>query len=377
MKYYIIAGEASGDLHGSNLMKGIHQADPEADIRFWGGELMQRQGGTMVKHYKETAFIGFVEVLTHLRGVLGNFSRCKEDLLRYQPDVVILIDYPGFNLRIARFARQKGFKVFYYIAPKVWAWKESRVHKLRAYVDRLFIIFPFEVPYFQRWNVPAFFGGNPLIDSVNDFLSQRTDLHEFKRRHALDERPVLAVLAGSRVGEIAYILPRLTFLVQQYPQYQFVVAGAPSLDWSDYAPYMDPGMKWVKNQTLELMSHSEAAIVASGTATLEAALLGVPQVVCYGGSEISYQIAKRIVKGVKYISLVNLILDTECVRELIQHDMNPVRIAQEVESLLPGGVRRAQMLEQYTELQRVLGGPGASLRVATEMVRLLKTPSDV
>lgn len=377
MRYYIIAGEASGDLHGSNLMKGLYQADPEAEIRFWGGEMMAEQGGTLVKHYKETAFIGFLEVLTHLKSVLGNFKRCREDLLNFNPDVLILIDYPGFNLRMARFAKEKGIRVFYYIAPKVWAWKESRVHKLRAYVDQLFIIFPFEVEYFRKWNVPAYFAGNPLIDSVNNFLVSRTDVDAFKRENGLDQRPLISILAGSRLGEISYILPRVSFLASQYPQYQFVVAGAPSLDWSDYQKYMSPELKWVKNKTMELMSHSQAAVVASGTATLEAALLGVPQVVCYGGSEISYQIAKRLIKGVKYISLVNLILDRECVRELIQHDMNPALIQNELESLLPGGKRREKMMEEYDQLREILGGEGASLRVAREMVRQLKDSDHV
>ena len=377
MKYYIIAGEASGDLHGSNLMKGLFQADPGADIRFWGGELMAAQGGTLVKHYKETAFIGFLEVLTHLNSVLGNFKRCKEDLLQFKPDVLILIDYPGFNLRMAKFAKEHGIKVFYYIAPKVWAWKESRVHKLRAFVDKLFIIFPFEVEYFKRWNVPAFFAGNPLIDSVNNFLVSRTNVSDFKKENGLDERPIISVLAGSRVGEISYILPRLSFLAGAYPQYQFVVAGAPSLDWEDYQKYIGTDLKWVKNKTMELMSHSQAAVVASGTATLEAALLGVPQVVCYGGSEISYQIAKRLVKGVKYISLVNLILDCECVKELIQHDMNPGQIQMEFEAILPGGSKREGMIEQYAQLREILGGPGASLRFANEMVRLLNEQGHV
>lgn len=372
MKYYIIAGEASGDLHGSNLMKGLLQADPEAEIRFWGGELMAAQGGTLVKHYKETAFIGFLEVLTHLKSVLGNFSRCQKDLLDFAPDVLILIDYPGFNLRMAKFAKEKGIKVFYYIAPKVWAWKESRVHKLRAYVDKLFIIFPFEVEYFERWQVPAFYAGNPLIDSIGHFLQTRDSISDFAAANGLDERPIISVLAGSRVGEVSYILPKLSFLVQAYPQFQFVVAGAPSLDWEDYQKYMVPGLKWVKNKTLELMSHSQAAIVASGTATLEAALMDVPQVVCYGGSEISYQIAKRLIKGVRFISLVNLILDKECVKELIQHDMNPQRIKAEFEALLPNGVKRDPMLAEYRQLREILGGPGASVRVATEMVRLLK-----
>jgi lipid-A-disaccharide synthase len=278
---------------------------------------------------------------------------------------------------MAKFAKQSGIKVFYYIAPKVWAWKESRVHKLRAFVDMLFIIFPFEVEYFKRWNVPAFFSGNPLIDSVNDFLINRSTEVDFRKENNLDERPIVSVLAGSRLGEISYILPRLSFLATAYPQYQFVVAGAPSLDWKDYNKYMGPNLKWVKNKTLELMSHSLAAVVASGTATLEAALLGVPQVVCYGGSEISYQIAKRLVKGVKYISLVNLILDQECVKELIQHDMNQQRIQSEFESLLPGGSKRETMERQYMHLREILGGTGASFRVANEMVRLLKQDQHV
>ncbi|MDR2450001.1 MAG: lipid-A-disaccharide synthase [Prevotellaceae bacterium] len=371
MNYYLIAGEASGDLHGSNLMRELKQADPAAQFRLWGGDLMAAQGGALVKHYKHTAVMGFFEVLSKLRTVLRNIRFCKKDVLAHRPDVLILIDYPGFNFRMAKFAKQHGIKVFYYIAPKVWAWKEKRVHRLKEHVDKLFIIFPFEVDYFKRWGIDACYAGNPLVDSISERLEHKEAFHAFIERNKLPDKPVVAVLAGSRVMEINYVLPRLLFLAKQFPHYQFVVAGAPSIDEAQYKKHLHGGLFGVVyNQTCELLAQATAAIVASGTATLEAALIGVPQVVCYGGHEISYQVAKRLVKT-KYISLVNLIMDAPAVTELIQHDMNEKNLQSELSAILPGGAKRPTLLAQYGQLRARMGERGASQRVAAEMVRLM------
>ena len=371
MNYYLIAGEASGDLHGRHLMRGLKQADPAAQFRFWGGDLMATQGGELVKHYKNTAVMGFFEVLLKLRAVLRNIRFCKKDILAHRPDVLILIDYPGFNFRMAKFAKQHGIKVFYYIAPKVWAWKEKRVRHLKKYVDKLFIIFPFEADYFKRWGIDACYAGNPLVDSISEQLAQEETFHSFIERNKLPDKPVIAVLAGSRVMEINYILPRILFLAKQFPDYRFVIAGAPSIDEAQYKKYLHGGLfSIVYNQTYPLLAQATATIVASGTATLEAALIGVPQVVCYGGNEISYQVAKRLVKT-KYISLVNLIMDAPVVTELIQHGMNKENLQNELTAILPGGEKRQTMLAQYDQLHAKLGERGTSLRVATEMVRLM------
>ncbi|MDR1054765.1 MAG: lipid-A-disaccharide synthase [Prevotellaceae bacterium] len=371
MKYYIIAGEASGDLHGSNLMKGLNQADSEADFRFWGGDLMVVQGGVMVKHYKETAFMGFWEVFKNFGTVRKNLKICKQDILDYAPDVVILIDYPGFNFRIAEFAHNKGLKVFYYIAPKVWAWKESRVKRLQKFVDKLFIIFPFEVDYFKKWGIEAYYAGNPLIDLIEDRMKNKVPFLQFVKHNKLDNKPIVALLAGSRKQEVSYILPRLVELSKYYPDYQFVVAGAPSLDKSLYQKYLSgTDVKYVHNKAYELMMHATAAVVASGTATLEALLFNVPQVVCYGGNELSYWIAKIFVK-IKYVSLVNIIAEREVVFELIQHDMALVNIKNELDALLPGGEKREKMLKNYDEIRIMLGEPGASYLVAQNIVNEL------
>jgi lipid-A-disaccharide synthase len=316
--------------------------------------------------------MGFFEVLLKLRTILRNINKCKKDLLSHSPDVLILIDYPGFNLRIAKFAKKQGIRVFYYIAPKVWAWKEKRVYRLKKYVDSLFIIFPFEVNYFQRWNIKAFYAGNPLVDTIDKRLEQKESFTAFIRRNKLPDKPLVAVLAGSRIMEINYILPRVLFLAERFPDYQFVVAGVSSIDVTQYTRRLSGSpFKVLFNQTYELMIQATAAIVASGTATLEAALSGLPKVVCYGGHEISFQIAKHLVKT-KYISLVNLIMDTPVVAELIQHDMNENKIYEELSNILPGGKKRENMLSQYATLRTLLGEHGASLRIATEMVRNLR-----
>ncbi len=402
MRYYLVAGEASGDLHGSNLIKGLKSQDPEAEFRCWGGDLMEAEGAHLVKHYKECAIIGFVEVLMSMKKLLGNLAACKKDILEYNPDVLILIDYPGFNFRIAEFAKKKGIKVYYYIAPKVWAWKEKRVHRLRKFVDKLFIIFPFEIEYFKKWGIDAIYRGNPLLDSVDNFKYANESHSEFCTRCKIDpNKPIIALLAGSRRGEIGYLLPRMAKIVSHYPGYQFVLAGAPATETSIYKSVLDrygiklllendlsgqnngygnasekrseaqPEVKLLKGETYSILKHAKAAIISSGTASLEAALIGTPQVVCYGGNEISYQIAKRFVK-LKYISLANLIMDAGLFKELIQHDCTPELIMKELDKLLDDVQYRQKMMSDYADVRNILGGKGASAKVAQAMIEELK-----
>ncbi|MDX9852365.1 MAG: lipid-A-disaccharide synthase [Tenuifilaceae bacterium] len=368
MKYYIVAGEASGDLHASNLMRGIKASDPQAEFRYFGGDLMAAQGGTLTKHYRVMAFMGFVEVLMTLKSISAIMNLCKADILDFKPDAVILVDYPGFNLRIAQFAKEQGFKVFYYIAPKVWAWKEGRVKKLKQYVDKLFIIFPFEIPYFEKHGVTAEFYGNPLLDAIE----LRTDLDksfaEFVESNGLSSKPIIALVAGSRKQEIKHNLPVMLTMVKHFPDYQFVIAGAPSLTLDVYKPYLtDSRVSLIYNQTYPLFKHSTIALVTSGTATLESALLNTPEVVCYKGSLISVLIAWIVIK-VKYISLVNLIMDREAVVELTQFELNEHRLRDEVSRLLPGSRHRETMLDDFKKLQKMLGGSGASQRVGSAIV---------
>lgn len=376
MRYYIIAGEASGDLHGSNLIKGLREIDKNADIRCWGGDLMEAAGATLVRHYKECAIMGFVEVLTNIGKISRNLKDCKQDILSYNPDVLILIDYPGFNFRIAEFAKEKGIRTFYYIAPKVWAWKEKRVHRLRKFVDRLFIIFPFEIEYFKKWGIEAIYKGNPLLDSVDNFPKNSEPKEEFFGRVGADcSKTTVALLAGSRRGEIKYLLPRMMEVARMHPQYQFLLGCAPSMEKSFYEGIIGkncPNIKLLHGETYSILKHSDAAIINSGTASLEAALIGTPQVVCYGGNEISYQIAKRVVK-LKYISLANLIMDKGLFKELIQHDCTPALISKEIEELLHNSGYRAGMIADYAQVRETLGGKGASAKVAQAMVDELNT----
>lgn len=372
MRYYLIAGEASGDLHGSMLIKGIKQQDPNAEFRFWGGDLMAAEAGSPVKHFRELAFMGFIEVLMNIRTVLGNISFCKKDIVQWQPDVVVLIDYPGFNFRIAEFAHNKGIKVFYYIAPKVWAWKEGRVKRIQRNVDKLFVIFPFEIDYFKRFQIEAFYTGNPLIDSVGKKMAALPAIEAFKAEHGLDGRPILTLLSGSRRQEIAKCLPTMAKLADKFPDFQVVVAGAPSLTIDDYnATVGQLPIKIVFGKTYELLAFANAAAVVSGTATLEAALIGTPQVVCYQASPISYHIAKRFIK-VRYISLVNLIMDKPVVKELIQHDFTVEKISAELNLLLHDTPARREMLDEYQKLRAMLGEPGVATRVGVQMVAELK-----
>lgn len=361
MKYYIIAGEASGDLHGSNLMKELKKKDPAAEFRFWGGDLMLAQGGTLVKHYRELAFMGFSEVLMNLRTILGNIKFCKKDIEAWQPDAVILIDYPGFNLRIAEFVKQQHIKVYYYISPQIWAWKTGRVHKIKKFVDRMFVILPFEKEFYGRYDFEVDFPGHPLLDALKEL--PETNLQQFRQENGLDERKIIALLPGSRKQEIKVKLPIMESVMKYFPDYQFVVGGAPSLDSAFYREAGGKELKIVFGKTYDLIRNAEAALVTSGTATLETALLNTPEVVCYKGSRISYEIGKRLVKFVKYISLVNLIMDREVVKELIQSELNAQNLKTELEKILKEP-DRTRILTEYAELRKKLGGPGASERTA-------------
>lgn len=369
MKYYIIAGEASGDLHGANLMKELFKQDPKAEIRFWGGDLMQQAGGTLVKHYRDLAFMGFAEVVQNLKTILNNIKICKQDILSFQPDVIIYIDYPGFNMRIAEWARKQGFKNHYYISPQIWAWKESRIKAIKRDVDHMYIILPFEKDFYEKkHNFAVEFVGHPLIDAIHNRKS--TDAVSFRKEHSLDDRPVIALLPGSRKQEIAKMLEGMLSVVNDFPDYQFVIAGAPSQEYSFYQQFLgSSNVKFISNKTYDLLSIAHAALVTSGTATLETALFKVPEVVCYKGNWISYQIAKRIIT-LKYISLVNLILDKEIVKELIQNDFNKKNIKAELQKILAPDYR-ANLLKQYDLLEQQLGGMGASQKTAALIIKHL------
>jgi len=362
MKYYIIAGEASGDLHAANLMKALKKTDANAEFRFWGGDLMQNVGGTLVKHYKELAFMGFFEVVMNLRTITRNLSFCKKDIAGYQPDCLIFIDYPGFNMRIAKWAKIEGFKTHYYISPQIWAWKENRITAIKRDVDKMYVILPFEKEFYEdKHGMPVTFVGHPLIDAI----ANRAPVDEtaFRQIHQLNNKPIIALLPGSRKQEINKMLTGMLSVVKTFSNYQFVIAGAPSQDPEFYSSFIaDENVHFVENCTYDLLSVSHAALVTSGTATLETALFKVPEVVCYKSSWISYQIGRQLVK-LKFISLVNLILDKEVVTELIQGDFNTERITKELSSILEGPVREAQF-EAYHELETKLGGPGASQNVA-------------
>ena len=363
MKYYIIAGEASGDLHASNLMKEIRLRDKEAEFRCWGGDQMKEQGGVLVKHYRDLAFMGFTEVLMNIGTIIKNIALCKADIESYHPDAVILVDYPGFNLRIAKYAKTNGFPVFYYISPQVWAWKQSRVHKIKRVVDKMFVILPFEKEFYQTFDYDVDFVGHPLLDAIDNHSKNKKDFTSFCREHQLSSKPVIAILPGSRKQEIAMMLPVMLKIRNQFPDYQFVIAGAPSVDYTFYAAFIKgTDVHFVGNQTYQLLGHAEAALVTSGTATLETALFGVPEVVCYKGGVISYNIARKLV-NVKYISLVNLIMDDVVVKELIQDDFNEIKIKEELHKILEGEGRK-RMIQKFDILRQKLGGAGASAKAA-------------
>jgi lipid-A-disaccharide synthase len=363
MKYYIIAGEASGDLHGSNLIMALQKIDVDAEFRFWGGDLMSESSAGLVKHYRDLAFMGFAEVVMNLRTITKNLSFCKKDIESYHPDVVIFIDYPGFNLRIAKWAKEKGFKTHYYISPQIWAWKENRIYSIKRDIDKLYVILPFEKDFYEtKHNYPVEFVGHPLIDAISE--RQQIDEYTFRAENELSEKPIIAILPGSRKQEIKKMLSVMLSVVDEFPDYQFVVAGAPSQEYSFYEQFIiGSNINFVSNKTYDLLSVSTAALVTSGTATLETALFKVPEVVCYKGSWVSYQIGKRLVKHIKYISLVNLIMDKEVVTELIQDDLTTKNLKKELLIILDD-YERTKFFINYYELEKALGGRGASQRVA-------------
>lgn len=368
MKYYLIAGEASGDLHGSNLMKALKQKDPEALFRFFGGDLMLAEGGTLRMHYSEMAFMGFIEVIANLSTVLKNIKTAKRDILNYDPDVLILIDFPGFNMKIAEFAKNKRIKVFYYISPKVWAWNQKRVLKIKKFVDRMFCILPFEVEFYRTWGMEVDYVGNPILDAI---ASNEPD-DQFKINHGLDVRPIVALLPGSRKQELERVLPEMLGTASRFPQYQFVIAGAPSFCEDDYIQYLG-GRKIpvIFGATYNLLLNSKAALVTSGTATLETALLGIPQVVLYKGNPVSIAIARMLVK-IRYISLVNLVMNEGIVKELIQQDCISSKIGDELDLILNDTNYRTGMLINYQQLAERMGRAGASGRTAELMLGYLK-----
>lgn len=373
MKYYIIAGEASGDLHGSNLIREIKKLDNIADIRCWGGDLMQREGATLVKHYRDLAFMGFVEVIRNLGTIMKNLRFCKDDVRQFQPDVLILIDYPGFNLRIAEWAKKKGIKVVYYISPQIWAWKESRVKQIRKYVDKMLVILPFEKDFYKKWSYDVEYVGHPLADVV-DTAESAMDPLPGAILSPLNEHKIIALLPGSRAQEVAKKLPVMLEVSRHFPDYRFIIAKAPSLGDSFYEPYMEPykNVRSIRNKTYQLLLQAKAALVTSGTATLETALFGVPQVVCYKGSTISYQIAKRLIR-VKYISLVNLIMDKEVVKELIQDEMNAENVRTELSKILKDQPTINRMKNDYATLKKLLSEGGhASEKAAKSIVGFLR-----
>lgn len=383
MRYYIIAGEASGDLHGSNLMKGLYAEDPQAEIRFWGGDLMSEVAGHsgLVRHYKEGAVMGFVEVLAKAGKLLNNVSFCKKDILEWKPDVVILIDYPGFNFKIAEFAHKAGFKVFYYIAPKVWASREGRIRKLKAYVDKLFIVFPFEKPYFDAKGIDYIYKGNPLVDAVDGSKAMAESRTDFMVRNSLTDGPYIAMLAGSRKAEISTMMPVLTEFaakmkaLPQYAGYRFIIAGAPARTMKDYEQWLNEDNKEyltvLFGETQSIIRHAEAAVVNSGTASLETVLFNTPQVVGYITNPITYWLARKIVK-IRYISLGNLIVDRLAFKEFIQDDCNPDMLVTEIRALIEDKEYRERMLSDYADIRQALGGSGASAAVTRSMIDLLR-----
>lgn len=373
MRYYIIAGEASGDLHAANLVKELSKLDNHAQFRGWGGDKMELEGVELVRHYRELAFMGFTEVIMNLRTILKNIEVCKKDILDFHPDVLILVDYPGFNLRIASFAKEKGIRVFYYISPQVWAWKQSRVYAIRKNVERMFVILPFEKDFYSRFDYAVDFVGHPLLDALEERKKNIPARKEFLEKNSLPDKPVIAVLPGSRNQEIRAMLPLMQQIRKDFPEYEFIVAGAPSLSINYYQQVL-PGknLRVLENQTYDLLSHSVAALVTSGTATLETALLGIPEVVCYKGGRLSYMIARALVK-IRFISLVNLIMDREVVCELIQDELNVTRLKEELKAILEP-LQAEKMKNDFRQLRQKLGGSGASVKAASLMYAYLNEP---
>ncbi|MFZ4543636.1 MAG: lipid-A-disaccharide synthase [Saprospiraceae bacterium] len=366
MNYYLIAGEASGDLHGSNLIKELLKIDKEAKCFAWGGELMESAGAVLRKHYRDLAFMGFVEVVKNIRAIFRNIDFCKSDILAFKPDVIILIDYPGFNLRIANWAKSQNIKVFYYISPQIWAWHSSRIHQIKRNVEKMFVILPFEKDFYKKEQFEVDFVGHPLLDAIADF---KPDIN-FSSANCLGSKPIIAILPGSRKQEVSTILPIVLDIQSSFPSFEFVIAAAPSLELAYYKQIIGSHtIKIVCNQTYQLLFHSKAAIVASGTATLETALFNVPEVVVYKGNWLSYYIAKKLI-DLKYISLVNLIADREIVKELIQGDFNKTNLVNELKKITDSQ-KQQSIKSAYSELRQQLGDVGASSRCADLIVRAL------
>jgi len=377
MRYFIIAGEQSGDLHGSNLVRGLKENDASAEVFCWGGDLLQAAGAQILKHYSELAFMGFVAVVRNLGTISKNISLCKNQISQIKPDVVIFIDYPGFNLRIAEWSRKVGFRTFYYISPKLWAWNEGRVVKIKKYVDRMYIIFPFEVEFYRKHGITVEYVGNPLVDETERRVSLFPSKEIIRRNIGIDEKPVIALLAGSRKHEIKLVLPQMMKVIRYFPEYQFILAGVKNIPDDLYNQVIgNSQVKLVKEQTYEILHIADAALVTSGTATLEAAIMDTPQVVCYKGDFFSMLIAWMVVK-VKYISLVNLIMESEVIRELVQYDLNEKNLLKELKAVLKGGEKRKKILSEYQALKDRIGPSGASGRVAKEMVRELKQSAQI
>jgi lipid-A-disaccharide synthase len=373
MKYYIIAGERSGDLHASNLIKSIRQEDAAAQVRAWGGDMMQQAGATLVKHYKDLAFMGFWEVAKNLPTIMGFMKECQRDILAYNPDVVVLVDYAGFNMRIARFAKKQGIKVFYYISPKVWAWNQSRALKIKENVDHLFVIFPFEVEFFKGYEYNVDYVGNPLLDAVASFVPNPL----FRQENKIPSKPIIALLPGSRKQEVEQMLEVMLGVVTQFPEHQFVIAAIRNLPESFYEPFSRvPHVSIVYEQTYDLLANAEAALVTSGTATLETALFEVPQVVCYKTGAVSYMIARALIQ-IEYISLVNLIAGKEVVKELIQQNFNVPALSYELKKILKGSALREEQLDDYQRIKMLMGKAGASERTARLMINYLKQDSSI
>jgi lipid-A-disaccharide synthase len=368
MKYYIIAGERSGDLHGSNLIKGIRKHDPDAQVRAWGGDMMQEAGAEIVKHYRDLAFMGFFEVVKNLPTILGFLSFCKKDIKSFQPDVVILIDYAGFNMRVAKFAKTNGFKTFYYISPKVWAWNQSRALKIKQFVDKMFVIFPFEKEFFKQYDYEVEYVGNPLFDAFADF----TPIEDFRKFARLGQKPIIALLPGSRKQEVEKMLPLMMSQVYEFPDYQFVIGAVSNLPKELYARWQSIfPVKLVMDDAYNLLSVADAALVTSGTATLETALFNVPQVVCYRGGWAAYQVFKRVIR-VPFVSLVNLIAGRAVVKELLQYYLTKENLTEELSKITVNQTTRQNQLDGYSEIRNILGEKGASERAGALMVAELK-----
>ena len=376
MKYFFIVGEASGDVHTSKLLAEMIKIDPSAEIVFWGGDRMAAAVGQdkMLNHYKDGAFMGVWEVARNIKKVFGRIKKCKKDIIEFNPDVVVLVDFAGFNMKIAKFAKKRGIKTFYYIAPKVWAWRESRAKKIAKYVDELFCIFPFEIEFFKKWGINAHYFGNPLIEEINQKQENIPNRETFIRDNELEDKPIIAILAGSRNQEIEYNLPFMSKVASRLTDYQFVVAAVGWLDKSLYSDIISAkanNIKIVYDKTYETLLNSEAAIVTSGTATLETALLGVPEVVCYKCSALTYYLGRLLIK-IKFISLVNIVMDKTVVRELLNDEMHVKTVEVELRKILPGGDNHLNLMNDYETLRSKMGGGNTSKLVAEKMIELLK-----